>query len=205
MSTTTGSVLDPESSAVDTAALIAEIQGDLNALALNLAQSQMRSWRHQRDGSTILGCLGCGQASVISASGVPHKDHCMVGNIVKLTARLGELRDHEHRQHLTRMLANYFAGTAGKVVPLEYPQAATAVTGECPHCGPVCYRGAAHNARAEDGVFFAAPQPERHIEYSPIAGRGISSLLDPTASATVERVSYEEAAERNRAGLAVRA
>ena len=31
----------------------------------------------------------------------------------------------------------------------------------CPHCGPNCLGGAAHNARAEDGVVYAPEQPAR--------------------------------------------
>jgi hypothetical protein len=35
---------------------------------------------------------------------------------------------------------------------------------ECIHCGPDCIPGAAHNARAEDGVLYA----ERHIVYDAV-------------------------------------
>lgn len=197
MSTTTDSVLNPESSAVDTAALIAEIQGDLNALALKLAQSRI----HGRTAALGYQCCGdCLAYAKASIDAIPHASSCIVGNIIKLSARLGDLRDRQEMGRLEAQLADAFAASAGKVVPLEYPQ-----VGGCRHCGPICHRGAAHNARVEDGVFFADPQPERHIEYSPIAGRGVAAVLDPAPSAAVERVTYEEAAERNRAGLAVRA
>jgi hypothetical protein len=29
---------------------------------------------------------------------------------------------------------------------------------QCVHCGPVCYGGAAHNVRAEDGVLYQVPK-----------------------------------------------
>ena len=31
---------------------------------------------------------------------------------------------------------------------------------DCPHCGPKCFAGAAHNARAEDGYMYVAPAVE---------------------------------------------
>ena len=31
---------------------------------------------------------------------------------------------------------------------------------DCPHCGPKCFAGAAHNARAEDGYMHVAPAAE---------------------------------------------
>jgi hypothetical protein len=33
----------------------------------------------------------------------------------------------------------------------------------CPHCGPDCKGGAAHNARAEDGVIWKSEKRIRHI------------------------------------------
>jgi hypothetical protein len=74
----------PENS--DNTGLAAEIQDDLNALALELARKQVAT--------TSQGYSTCGECLFSFASGrSEHSDFCLVGNIIKLVARLGELRD----------------------------------------------------------------------------------------------------------------
>lgn len=36
----------------------------------------------------------------------------------------------------------------------------------CIHCGPICYKGAAHNARAEDGVIYEETEPDTGKAYA---------------------------------------
>ncbi|HEY5057002.1 MAG TPA: hypothetical protein VII58_12635 [Acidobacteriaceae bacterium] len=193
------SVPDPQSSDLDTAALTAEVQGNLNALVAALDARAIEIYgggggrsdlADAKDLIRALARMLAGQ-SLSAAFGSPGD----WGYGSPIGKALFPLHKAE-KSRLMKLLAAAFSEPAGKLVPLEYPQADPA---PCPYCGPVCYRGAEHNARVEDGAFFSPSAPERHIEYSRIEGRGIAALLDPAPMEPVDRVSYEEAAQRNRA------
>ena len=53
----------------------------------------------------------------------------------------------------------YEHGNCGWTCPKDAER--TPTPEQCPHCGPNCLGGAAHNARAEDGVVYAPEQPTR--------------------------------------------
>ncbi len=58
-------------------------------------------------------------------------------------------------------------------------------TEACAYCGPLCYRGATHNARVEAGAFYVVP--EREIFYF------------PTLHSPARRMRHAEAAARHAA------
>ena len=152
---------------VDDAALAAGfIQADLNRLALKLAKLLIRCdtacspWRAV--------CSQCLSAWVEGCT-PRHADGCIAGDIVELVAQLVALRDAAARERdLAAIDADLAASnlTAFVTRHTESP---------CPYCGPVCYRGAAHNARVEDGYFFRPEAAERRIEYLPDPGRLVAA------------------------------
>jgi hypothetical protein len=63
----------------------------------------------------------------------------------------------------------------------------------CPHCGPVCYGGAAHNARKEDGVIYAPAWTQadedkaRKVEFDAIDAPAPQSTERMHGAAEIER------------------
>ena len=120
-------------------------------------------------------CEECLMAASGSEAAIVHAAHCNVGQV---------------RGLLTKLLA----GVAHDNGPTPPAAPADPV---CPHCGPSCRGGAAHNARAEDGVFYESfHEPWRVTPQGP-GHSGILDveLCDSMGSVIASLISLDQVAE----------